>query len=288
LYSDTGRDRFKAWLPEQQGSLDLGNMFWLSPEGIFEMTPHMNGDNITTITLNQNFNLTNYGWLQDFPKIQQITLINLPELDDIGFSDLRNDLPTSINDVTIHFCQKLTMRIMLDLLALPNLEVLCINNSKMVCQPNAYSGVIGETEWKVLSPATSLNKLLINSGNLSMDALSYMLPFCPNLERLVLHPTVYETLAKNIVEEAPDVGLGAPADLTIASLNAQTSKTVKRPFKITGLLKDKYSEPFSQVMMDKVKADGDQTTEDRLMAEVIAEMKARGEIDSADEAELRL
>ena len=285
-------DGFSEWLAKEAATdnVDFIGMFWLKPESFASQKPFAN---VLGLTLNQNFRMTRFdALLAVFPNLRQINLINMPTLSTEMVGHVCELLP-ELREFSMHFCPLTTIRIMLSLLKLKRIEKICLNQVDLACQQNTHSGLVGELEWQALDPCVSLQKLLINSTNMSLDALDYMLPKCPEVERVVLDAKVYESLAKNLVSRTPEPGLVMGKAFVIASLDNRNKKTVQRPFIIKNLMRDSVEQPFSDAMTAKSKditarcdaeARGEHKTEEQeLMEELIREMKANGELDSGDE-----
>jgi len=185
------------------------------------------------------------------PNLQVIEFINMPGLTVAGVENLCQSVPGLI-EFNMHYCPRVNIRLILPLLKLSGIKTICLNQFSLACQHNAYSGLIGAHEWKDLGVCNSLKRLLINSSNLTMDVLNFLLPKVPFLERLVVHPRVYGSLDDKIVVEDPDVGLVGSTELTIASVDNKHQRDVKRPFKITGLLKDEFDTQFSPSMLQHI------------------------------------
>jgi len=245
--SDWLENNWYGWLMKQTDLLDLVGCFWVTEDAFEWRLPK-----ITTLTLNQNFRIMNFDWLTEIlPNLREINLINMASLTVEAVEVICLAVP-GLREFSLHYCPRVNIRVLLNLLRLEGIDKIVLNQIDLVCQTNAYSGLVGPDEWAEVaySPVT---KLLINSTNLSLDVVDYLMPICHNLERLVVHPVIAKNLKENIKENENSLGLETTSELIIAGLDNKQF-TVKRPFKIGGRLKDKYDEPISDSMKQKMAA----------------------------------
>jgi len=279
-----------AWIKQQKESLDLVGMFWIT-----DLTfKGLKLPQIHSLTINQNFRLSNFEWLAtSFPNLRQLDLVNQASLTLEGVNRICQACP-KLHEFSLHYCPQVNIRILLDILKLPQVQKVCLNQIDLICQTNPYSGLVGPNEWLEIE-CPSLEKLLINSTNLTLDVIDYLMPVCPNLKRLVIHPTIAEKLRTNVIEMGDELGLEKTTELIVAGLNNKQF-TIKRPFKIKGKLKDNFDEPFSESMQKKIKTvyetqdledledlEGFEDEDPVLLAEVIAEMRANGELSESED-----
>lgn len=268
LFKEKEKEQWISWVNKQKEHLDLVGCFWVKQETFDGQV-----FNQTSLTLNQNYQLNDFQWLSSFKNLSNLTLVNMPHLTNEDIESICQNAP-QLTDFTLHYCPKVNLRLILPLIKLKNLAGICLNQIDLVCQLNAYSGVIGEDEWV---PAPQVTRVLISSNNLTMDVCDQILANFTGLDRLVIHPKVFVSLKQNL-KEYTDPGIHN-TELTIASLDRQEWK-IRRPFKIENQLKEKYDSPYSESMMTKIKEitdDEDLENDPELLAEVIAELKANGE-----------
>ena len=123
------------------------------------------------------------------------------------------------------------------------------DNPRLSCQENTFTTVIGPNEWSEMSN-TSLELLMINSDNLTLDFISYLLSSFNIVNRFVIAMAVLEKVRN-------DMHPGYERE----SITFQTFEDSKIGFKInksikfSNLLKDRYNdEPFSESMMRVIRS----------------------------------
>jgi hypothetical protein len=201
---------------------------------------------VKTLILNQNLNMCHsFQWLYYFPNLNTLT-VWYTTITDSSFQQAHRYAP-KLNIIEFHQCLNLTGRILLSLNNFHMLQKIIINNEVCSLQENTFETVITEEEWKALKN-TTVDTLLIDSGNLTLDFINYILLSFEALTNFIMHPKVLEKLEKNSRSGHSD------RKISFHSLN-----NIEQGFyryaqvKITDLLKNKIGPVFSDSMLRKIK-----------------------------------
>lgn len=150
--------------------------------------------------------------------------------------------------LNIHESYQISNRVMIPILSiLNNIERVCLDNKVLICQKNAYQGVISENEWSSIR-CKSLKYLLINSDNLTQDVIDSYLKACINIKRFIINGLVLKRLRTDIRE-----GLGPDMITFQAAEDLRLGFTVKKDIRIANLLKDRYEPAYSASMLKIIK-----------------------------------
>lgn len=181
-------------------------------------------------------------------------------LKDDDFNTICKVLP-KLEAINIHESYQISNRVMVPILSLlKNIERVCLDNKVLICQKNAYQGVVTEKEWSCIR-ADSLKYLMINSDNLTQDVIDSYLKACINLKRFIMNGLVLKRLRQNVKE-----GLGPDTITFQAAEDLRLGFTVKKDIRIANLLKDRYEPAYSSSMLKIIKQQqmGDYSDEEQL------------------------
>jgi hypothetical protein len=203
---------------------------------------------IKQLVLYQNFQINDFQWLINFPNIKLINLFYNHQIEQQQIEQITRLLP-NLEAVNIHFCTRINLRILIPILKLRNLSRLAIEDPQFWCQKGVHELFIVPQEWKGIDCPT-LEKLAINSSNLTLDVIDYLIDACSNLQQIIVDEKVLDDVSKNIVN-------GFDKDKTIVFNSWQNpAKGFQSRKKLTfnNMLKDTYNHQlFSDSMMKKIK-----------------------------------
>jgi hypothetical protein len=129
-----------------------------------------------------------------------------------------------------------------------NLEKLILDNPIMSCQENTYSTVIREEEWVAIDNS-KMEIVLINSDNLTLDYIDYMVKQFTGLKLFIMGHLVLTKLEENIIG-----GYDEKDKIIFRSYEDKSSYvSTHKPLKIRNLIKNKYQAPFSDSMLNIIK-----------------------------------
>jgi hypothetical protein len=137
---------------------------------------------------------------------------------------------------------------MIPLLKLRELECITINDPEFWCQKGRYELFILPEEWKGLD-CPSLQQISINSTNLTLDIIDYLINACSDLHQITVDDEILKQVSENIVE-------GHQTDNQLIFNSWKTpNKGISVPQRVsfTHLIKDTYdSQMFSDSMLKKI------------------------------------
>jgi len=225
-----------------QGHLDLSWNFTVTSD-ILKSCNFTTDDMIEQITFNTCYKIRHFQWLnQDWvTNINRINFVNMSQITNENVEFTVKKL-VNLKELFIHFCPQITIRIMNGFKNNNCLEVLCLDDPQMACQPNNYSGLLSEEEWESIR-LYGLKKMLINSQNVSLDIIDYIRHSCPNLLSLIIAHEKYDNFKKNVLDGTDN----GENKISIASVNG-VKLDLYRNFSVRNLLKSKYEQPFSNMM----------------------------------------
>lgn len=227
------------FIQKNKPHLDLSHNFKVSSDVLESWNPDLSQQKILQVTLDTSYRINHFKWLNTewAQNICRLNIINMTSVVDQNIHFIIHHLP-NLKELYIHFCPQITIRTLMGLRNNTTLEVLCLDDPRMVCQPNNYSTLLKEEEWDNLR-VYGIKKLFLNSTNCSLDVIDYIRKSFPALQSLIIDHEKYEYLKKNLVN-----GGYVTDQLIIASTNGK-KLTVCRDFHIKNLLKHRYQEPFS-------------------------------------------
>jgi hypothetical protein len=204
--------------------------------------------NIKQLIMNQNFQITDFQWLQKFPNLKLLNFFYNHQMEQVHFEQIVEVVP-HLQVINIHFCVRINIRILLPLLKLRELEKIAIEDTQFWCQKGVHELFITPSEWKnIFCP--SLHKVAINSHNLTLDVIDYLLLACPNVQLLTVDEEVLKSINKNVES-------GCDQDDPIvfnAWQNPQKGVKVYKKINFKNLMKNNYnSQMFSNSMLKKIK-----------------------------------
>lgn len=235
-----------TYITNSKGIIDLRHNYSVSCELLSKVDVH---PEVNELILYQNFQVNNFDWLIKFPNIKLINVWYCHQMDCSHFDKIGQLLP-KIEVVNIHCCTRVNIRVLIPILKYSCISKLAIDDDSFWCQKSAYDLFINDKEWKNID-CPSLTMLAINSTNLTLDVIDYILTSCPNLVRF----TVDDSVLTNIIKNAKN---GYELDSYIAFNSWQTPNKgtqIRKKVHFNNLCKDCYnSEPFSESMLKKIQS----------------------------------
>lgn len=201
---------------------------------------------VKQIIIHQNFLLNDFQWLSKFPNIKLINIFYCHQLEQKHFEQIVLHAP-QLEVVNIHYCTRINVRVLIPLLRLSHIYKLLIEDSEFWIQKSVHELFIKPEEWKVIS-CPSLQKVAINSYNLTLDVIDYLLTSCPNIDQFATDDKVMYQIGKNIFG-------GVENEVVIFNSwqNPAKGMEIHRKMRFNNLLKNTYnSQLFSDSMLKKI------------------------------------
>lgn len=229
---------------KQSPVLDLSWNFCITSDHLTHWKP---SGKLDKLIFNTCYQIRDFKWIKTnwVNSLSTIEFINMSQLTNNNIEFIVSNLPL-LKELYLHYCPQINIRVILH--ALKNtsvanqLEVLCLDDPNMSCQPNEYSGLITEDEWEIFKNY-NLKKLFINSTNLSLDIIDSLKTHCIALEKLIIDDSIYNSLKKSIVP-------GHSEKKLILTSTANKMIEIPKDSIIRNLLKHKFQKPFSDSMLD--------------------------------------
>jgi len=194
------------------------------------------------LLLNTCFQINKFSWTgaEWVKSVKTLEMINIPQVTNQNIEYLVVKIP-DLEELMIHYCPQINIRVILGAMKPNKLKVICLNDAGLPIQPNQYAGLITDAEWELFRNY-SVEQLLINSGNLSLDVIDYLKISCTRLKTLIICDAKYQELRQNMVP-----GLKSDDQILICSMGGRKMQ-VERDFMIRNLLKSRYQDPYSDSM----------------------------------------
>ena len=257
-------------LAQSGDTLDLSGMYLIDPE-VMGSGSKRKFNQIKTVILYQNNLVTRFEWILKLPALKTLSIWFSNQLEDNMLENL-SAYGKTIQELEFHFCYKLTGRALIEISKLPLLDKLIMDNPVMSCQENTFETVIKPKEWRKIENS-SLQLVMINSDNMTVDFIDYMLISFPNVERYVLSDKLIDKLHQ-------DSAHGYEKDEIIFQSFADTSKGFKRYKKVRmlNLLKNKVDrQKFSDSMLKIIEKNNPTQ-----FAAIVEELKQNSDDESED------
>ena len=237
----------------EKKTLDLSGLLMISDKNLeleLELDVEVSGigiDQIKTIVLYQNNKIKSFDWLKQFTNLKTLSIWYFNMLSDNDIYQITEATP-KLESLELHSCFGLTGRCLIPISKLNLLNRLMLDNPRMSCQENTYTTVIGPKEWAKLSNS-SLELIMINSDNVTLDFVSYLLASFKGITRLVLGLIVLNKIKPNMSN-----GYEKESVIFQAFEDPKTGYKLHKTVRSINLLKDQYDdEPFSKSMLEVIK-----------------------------------
>lgn len=232
------------WIEQSGDILDLTHNYSITPDYLNQIRDH---PRIKQIIINQNFQLGDFQWLRHFPCLRVLNLAYCHQIEYRQIEQMTQVVP-KLQGLNIICCTRINLRILLPLLKLHYLEHISINDPQFWCQKGAHELFILPDEWKGLD-CPSLAQIAINSSNLTLDVIDYLIKSCGNLQQITVDEEVLKSITQNLVS-----GHDTENELIFNSWQ-NPKKGIKAQKKVSfrHLMKDLYDNPmFSDSMLKKI------------------------------------
>lgn len=257
--NNDGKDKQSGPQRDPSTILDFSGNMSIYPAVLEKLTAEETS-HIEEIVFFQNIRIGKWLFLSRFKNLKTISFWYMYQLKDDDFNTICKVSP-KLEAIDIHESYQISNRVMVPILSiLKRIERVCLDNKVLICQKNAYQGVVTEKEWSCIR-ADSLKYLLINSDNLTQDVIDSYLKACINLKRFIMNGLVLKRLRQNVTE-----GLGPDTITFQAAEDLRLGFTVKKDIRIANLLKDRYEPAYSSSMLKIIKQQqmGDYSDEEEL------------------------
>ncbi len=244
---------FEKYLKQCGDVLNLTHNYSVTPEILNQIDPLCH--KIRQLVIYQNFQLSDFIWLEKFKSVKLLNLWYSHQIEQKHIEQMVEILP-ELDTFNLHSCCRVNLRILIPLLKLSRLTKLCIDDRAFWCQKSIHEVFILPNEWRNLSCA-SLDKLAINSENLTLDVLDYILQVCPNLQHVLVDDGILQMITRNIV------GGNQPELVTFHSWQSPNKGfEISKKVTFKNMYKDTYnSQMFSESMLKKIKENREKSQE---------------------------
>ena len=197
------------------------------------------------MVLSQNLGFRNLAFYKLCTGLEITSLWYMPHLKDDMLAPLTQ--LGSLNTVEFHHCPALTGRALLTLASISTLKRLIFNEANMAIQLHGSATVISEEEWRTLRNV-SLEILLLDSDNLTLDFIHYVLQSFPRLQHFLMGAHILGKLER-------DSRGGRETDVVTFHMATDHKQAFSRhrDVYIRNLLKDQCGPMFSNSMLQKIK-----------------------------------
>lgn len=223
---------------DRYNNLDLSRIYNIGTETLSQTE---NTDFIKEIILYQNVQLINFSWLSTFKNVSTLGFWYCYQLGNESVKEICDACPGIVN-LNFHNCFQLNIRALIPIMKLKNIKRVSLDNKLMHCQTNIYQGLITNKEWDMLGNS-SITDLLINSDNLTVDVIDYILKAFIGLDRFLLNSLVMKKLYPCIIE-----GNGPEKIAFQSSDNPKEGFSAKKDIHLKNKLKNRFEEPMSESM----------------------------------------
>lgn len=254
LVSDA--EGFREWLrkwissPRANNELSLSGHYYLNADHLQTLA----SSSVRSLVLKQNCQITSFEWLKRFSGLEAITIDQCQQIDENAFSEICKCCP-NLTSVTIKYCLRVNVRIFLSLLKLDRLNKVEIDFPNFFCQLSPKDAIVSKDEWKTVC-SYNLKSLFINSTNITLDVLDYIIKACPLLNTVYLDENILNMVSKNIVFDHEDINNNNTAAVEIINFHqasdARRGFKASRPMTFRNMFKNLITEPFSKSMINRI------------------------------------
>ena len=235
------------WVKQSGSVVDFEFQYYLNEHQLSEL-PDMT--DVKTVKFSQNCQIGNFDWLKRFPNVLHLIIDQCQQIDETLFRTICQACP-NLESVTIRFCCGINVRIFLELLKLDRLQKVVIDFPNFYCQVSANDALVSKKEWSS-AHSFSLHSLFLNSENLTLDVLDYLLKSCSDLRDIYLNDNILKMVAKNIMFNEHDVR----EDNTInfhSATDFRKGFKASRPLTFKNMFKNYLTAPFSKSMLENIR-----------------------------------
>jgi hypothetical protein len=225
----------------RDGRLDLSGFTMLEPD-ILQSKPM----SYRELVLYQNNLINSFSWLGCIKGLKTLSIWFNNSIQDTDIAAIAEAVPM-LEVFEVHSCMSLTGRALLPLSQMRMLNKLVINNTGCRWQEKSYETVIRDQEWEAIDN-TNLQVLLIDSYNLTLDVIAFILRAFKALQNFIMCPEMLEKLDKNSAPGYLD------EKVTFHSAeNLQQCFSRRRDIRVFDLVRNKCGNTFSDSMLKKIR-----------------------------------
>jgi hypothetical protein len=236
-------------------------------------------EGVQQLVLHQNFQINSFEWLKNFPNMKLLNFWYCHQIEMAQIEQICQMLP-DLEVINIHACCRMNLRVLIPILKLKKLQKLAIDDIQFWCQKGIHELFVLPDEWKNLYCPT-LTKVAINSKNLTLDVIDYILQSCPKIEQFLIDEDILKMVGRNSIGGYEDGEI-----ITFHSWqNPNKGMQIHKDVTFKNMFKDTYnSQMFSDSMMRKIKERYEQEKAE-IEVEELDKMteKAVGSPDDGDE-----
>jgi hypothetical protein len=252
------------WIKQSGETLDFTGQYYLTEQQLSKL-PEMGF--VKNVCFDQNCQIKDFDWLRRFPQLTHLMLDQCQQIDEPVFAGICRACP-KLESVTIKFCCRINIRILLELLKLDRLTKVVVDFPNFYCQVSASEVLVTKEEWKSAN-SYSLQTLFLNSENLTLDVLDYLLKSCPGLKDIYLHENILKMASKNIMFDEQEV---APEKVVNFHSSDEFRKGFRasRPLTFKNMFKNYFTAPYSKSMLERMRQNEQHNQE---IQEALSELK---------------
>ena len=230
------------WVKQSGNELDFQFQYYLNEKQLSHLPVNQQ---VTKIKFNQNCQITSFAWLKNFPKLVYLEFDQCQQINEELFREICKSA-SQIESITVKFCCGVNIRIFLELLKLDKLNKVVIDFPNFYCQVSPKDVLVTKQEWQ------GVHSLYINSENMTMDVLDYIIKACPELKDIYLGDSILKMVSKNIVFNQDESGDNSILNFHSSS-DFRKGFRASRPMTFKNLFKNYISRPFSTSMLEKIR-----------------------------------
>jgi len=231
------------WVRKSGKTLDFTHQYSIDEKQLSRLPEF---ETVEAVILSQNCQIRDFSWLKKFPLLTHLSLDQCQQIDEETFGKICKSA-NRLESVTLKFCCSVNIRIFLSLLNMSRLMRITIDYPNFYCQVSAKEVMISREEWRSLHSFT-LQSLFLNSENLTLDVLDYILKACPSLRDVYLNDRILKMVSKNVMSDDND---GDVVNFHMAS-DFRKGFRVNRPMTFKNMFKNYITAPFSKTMLERM------------------------------------
>jgi hypothetical protein len=243
---------------------------------ILSHLPESYTSNIKQLILNNNYQLHSLDFLSKFKNLESVEFSYCNNIIQDHIIELCKYCPY-LTTANFHYCCCLNIRILLPLLKLPYIKNICINYDNMWCQKGPYELFILPNEWELID-CLSLERIAINSKNMTLDIIDYIVKACPNIKEIFIDEEILTSVESNIINgynideklvfrpwQTPEKGLQVCKKIKFKNLYKEAYESIKSRNDFMEKIKKKSENKFNEDKLnEELDAILDSMTEEEL------------------------
>lgn len=245
-------DQLNKYVDQSGEVLNLTNNYSVTPKLLGMMNLNKK---VKQVIINQNFQIDDYDWLKKLPNVQLLNFWYNHRLEYKHVEQIVDILP-ELEVFNLHSCCRVNIRMLIPILKLKHLNKLAIDDVQFWCQKSIHELFILPDEWKDIY-CGSLQKIAINSKNLTLDVVDYILHSCPSIQQFLVDDDILNMISRNVIT-------GYDKETITFHSWQQPNKGLQINKRITfkNMFKDTYNtQLFSESMLRKIKEHKEKTGE---------------------------